>query len=55
VIVVPQRAVTELQGTYHVTVVDGQNRAVMRAVTAGDRIGSDWVGSGWAETRQIVR
>lgn len=42
-IVIPQRAVTELQGIYQVAVVDSQNKAHIRTVTMGDRVGSDWL------------
>jgi membrane fusion protein (multidrug efflux system) len=42
-IIVPQRAVTELQGNYQVAVVDPQDKAHIRTVTAGERVGSDWV------------
>ncbi len=42
-IVVPQRAVTELQGSYQVMVVDDQNKVHAQNVTVGDRIGSNWI------------
>ncbi len=42
-VLIPQRAVTELQGTYQVDVVDNQNRAHVQTVTVGDQIGSDWL------------
>jgi len=42
-LLVPQRAVTELQGSYQVAVVDADNRVAIRTVTVGDRVGSDWV------------
>jgi RND family efflux transporter MFP subunit len=42
-LLVPQRAVSELQGGYQVVVVDGANKANVRNVTVGDRIGADWV------------
>jgi membrane fusion protein (multidrug efflux system) len=42
-LVVPQRAVNELQGSYQVTVVDDQNKAHVTPVVMGDRIDSDWV------------
>jgi len=42
-IVVPQRAVSELQGSYQVAVVDGDNKVAIRTVIVGDRVGSDWV------------
>jgi RND family efflux transporter MFP subunit len=42
-LVVPQRAVTELQGSYQVAVVDSENKVSIRTVTPGDRVGSDWI------------
>jgi RND family efflux transporter MFP subunit len=42
-LVVPQRAVTELQGSYQVAVVDSENKVSIRTVTPGDRTGSDWI------------
>ena len=42
-LVVPQRAVTELQGGYQVGVVGPDNKVIVRPVTVGDRVGSDWI------------
>jgi RND family efflux transporter MFP subunit len=42
-LLVPQRAVTELQGTYQVAVVDESNRVRLAAVRPGDRVGSLWI------------
>jgi len=42
-LLVPQRAVTELQGNYQVAVVGGDNRVEIRPVQAGERVGSLWV------------
>ncbi|MGB8524223.1 MAG: efflux RND transporter periplasmic adaptor subunit [Candidatus Acidiferrales bacterium] len=42
-LLVPQRAVTELQGGYQVAVVDNQNKVSIRTVKVGDRVGSDWI------------
>ena len=42
-IVIPQRAVTELQGSYQVAIVNGDNTVSIRTITVGDRVGSDWV------------
>ena len=39
----PQRAVSELQGSYEVAVVDSQNKVSIRTVTVGDRVGSQWI------------
>jgi membrane fusion protein (multidrug efflux system) len=42
-LLVPQRAVTELQGSYHVVVVDNDNIAHVRPIKIGDRSGSMWI------------
>lgn len=42
-LLVPQRAVTELQGNYQVAVVDAQNKVNIASVKPGDRVGSMWV------------
>jgi RND family efflux transporter MFP subunit len=42
-LLVPQRAVNELQGGYQVAVVGGDNKADIRNVQAGQRAGTLWV------------
>lgn len=42
-LLVPQRAVSQLQGSYQVAVVDSNNKVAIRTVTVGDRVGSDWI------------
>jgi membrane fusion protein (multidrug efflux system) len=42
-LLVPQRAVSELQGTYQVAVVDPQNRVSIRTVKVGERTGAMWI------------
>ena len=42
-LLVPQRAVSELQGGYQVAVVGPDNKVSIRTVTVGDHAGSDWV------------
>lgn len=42
-LLVPQRAVSELQGTYQVAVVDADKKVSIRVVKLGDRTGSMWV------------
>jgi membrane fusion protein (multidrug efflux system) len=42
-ILVPQRAVSELQGIYNVAVVGGDDAVEIRMVTQGQRIGNLWV------------
>jgi len=42
-LLVPQRAVTELQGNYQVAVVNRDNTVNIRSVKPGERLGSLWV------------
>jgi membrane fusion protein (multidrug efflux system) len=42
-LLIPQRAVTELQGSYQVAVVDSANTVGIRTVKVGDRTGSMWI------------
>jgi membrane fusion protein, multidrug efflux system len=42
-IVIPQRAVTDIQGKYLVAVVGPDNKVSIRPVVAGDRFGTMWV------------
>jgi len=42
-LVVPQRAVSELQGNYQVAVVDSENKVSIRPVKVGNTSGSEWV------------
>jgi RND family efflux transporter MFP subunit len=42
-LLVPQRAVNELQGTYQVVIVDGQNKAHLQNVKVGEQIGENWI------------
>jgi membrane fusion protein, multidrug efflux system len=42
-IVVPQRAVTESQGNYQVTLVGRENKAELKAVKVGSQVGSAWI------------
>lgn len=54
-LLVPQRAVTELQGSYQVAVVGAGDKVEMRTVQTGDRIGSLWVISrGLAPAERVV-
>jgi membrane fusion protein (multidrug efflux system) len=41
-LVVPQEAVTELQGNFQVAVVDQNNKVSIRPVKMGERIGAMW-------------
>jgi RND family efflux transporter MFP subunit len=42
-LLIPQRAVTELQGSYQVSVVSSDNKVSIRSVTVADRVGSLWI------------
>ncbi len=42
-LLVPQRAVNELQGSYQVAVVDRDNKVSIRLVTMGDKVGNQWI------------
>src|SRR5580700_2912419 len=42
-LLVPQAAVSQQQGTYQVTVIGSDNRAQLRAVGVGPRVGTLWV------------
>jgi RND family efflux transporter MFP subunit len=42
-LLVPQRAVTELQGSHQVAVVGSDNKVSIRPVTVGDRVGQLWI------------
>ena len=42
-LLVPQRAVAELQGGYQVATIDGENRVHLRNVRVGNRDGSSWI------------
>jgi len=54
-VVIPQRAVQELQGTYNVAVVGADNTVEIRPVQATNRVGDEWViASGLAAGERIV-
>ena len=42
-LLVPQRAVTELQGNYQLAVVGSDNTVEIRPVKVGDRVGKQWI------------
>ena len=42
-LLVPQRAVSELQGAYQVAAVDADNKVSIRTVKVGDRVGNQWI------------
>jgi RND family efflux transporter MFP subunit len=53
-LLVPQRAVTELQGSYRVAVVGDDNKVSIRPVQVGNRTGSMWVIEGGLEPDELV-
>ena len=54
-LVVPQRAVTELQGSYQVAVVNADNKVHIQPVQVGPQIGTTWViTSGLKPGEQVV-
>jgi len=42
-LLVPQRAVTEIQGSYQIAIVGPDNKVSLRAVTVGERVGTLWI------------
>src|SRR5262245_11426925 len=42
-LLIPQRAVTELQGSYQVAVVGSDNKVSIRAVKVGELVGTEWI------------
>ena len=42
-LLVPQRAVFDLQGTHQIAVVDRANRVTIRTAALGDTVGSQWI------------
>jgi membrane fusion protein, multidrug efflux system len=54
-LLVPQRAVVELQGKNFVGVVDSANKTSQRGITVGPQIGSDWlIETGLSPGEQII-
>ena len=53
-ILLPQRAVMELQGSYQVATVDAQNKAHIRPVRVGEQVGNDWLIEGGLEANDRV-
>jgi len=42
-LLLPQRAVSEVQGSYQVAVLEGENKVSVRNVKVGDRVGNMWI------------
>jgi RND family efflux transporter MFP subunit len=53
-LLVPQKAVSELQGSYQLAIVGLDNKVSMRAVTVGDRIGPLWIVESGVKAGELV-
>ena len=42
-LLVPQRAIMDLQGARQIAIVDGSNKVAIRTVTLGETVGVDWI------------
>ena len=54
VLLVPQKAVSELQGSYQLAVVGVDNKVSIRAVKVGDRVGPMWIVEGGIQPGEQV-
>ncbi len=53
-LLVPQKAVSELQGSYQLAVVGADNKVSIRAVRTGDRVGPMWIVEGGVKPGEQV-
>jgi membrane fusion protein (multidrug efflux system) len=54
-ILLPQRAVMELQGSYQVATVDAENKAHIQSIQVGEQVGNDWlIEKGLAPNDRVV-
>src|ERR1700746_2954373 len=53
-LLVPQKAVTELQGTYQLAVVGADNKVSIRAIKVGDRVGPEWIVESGVKPGELV-
>src|SRR3989449_1737907 len=53
-LLVPQRSVTELQGSYQVAVVGNDNKVSIRPVKVGERVGAMWVLESGVKADEVV-
>jgi RND family efflux transporter MFP subunit len=53
-LLVPQKAVTELQGTYQLAVVGADNKVSIRAIRVGDRVGPEWIVESGVKAGELV-
>ena len=53
-LLVPQKAVSELQGSYQIAVVGADSKVSIRAVKVGDRVGPMWIVEGGVKPGELV-
>ena len=53
-LLVPQKAVTELQGTYQLAVINADNKVSIRAVKVGARVGPLWIVESGVKPGELV-
>jgi membrane fusion protein, multidrug efflux system len=53
-LLVPQKAVSELQGSYQLAVVGADNKVSIRAVKVGDRVGPMWIVESGVKPDELV-
>ena len=53
-LLVPQRAVTELQGSFQIAVVGADNKVSIRLVKVGERVGTQWIVDEGLKAGEIV-
>jgi RND family efflux transporter MFP subunit len=53
-LLIPQKAVVELQGSYQVAVVGSDNKVSLRSVTVGERTGAMWIVNGGLKAQERV-
>ena len=53
-LIVPQRAVSELQGTYQIAVVGADDKVAIHSVKVGDRVGGNWIISSGVKAGDLV-
>jgi RND family efflux transporter MFP subunit len=53
-LLVPQKAVTELQGTYQLAIVSADNKVTIRAVKVGARVGPLWIVESGVKPGELV-
>src|SRR5437588_6093672 len=53
-LLIPQRAVTELQGSYQVAVVGNDNKVSIRPINVGERVDAMWIVEGGVKPGELV-